>query len=142
HLLEARELAFSPDGGLLVSRGRDGVTRFWDPVGQREVLRVRGISFLQFHKDGRRLAYRGYNTPRLGVWEVADGSVCRVLNSHRGQVPQGHAGVSFSPDSRLLATSAGDGLYLWDPHSGRQLGWVSTGPCQDVLFDPAGRFLY
>jgi WD40 repeat protein len=126
----------------LVSRGWDATTRFWDPVGQHEVLRIRGASFLQFDPAGRRLAYRGYNARTLGIWELADRSVCRVLNGQRGVGPQNHAGVSFSPDSRILATTAGDGVCLWDPASERSLGWLPTGPTTDVRFDPAGRYLY
>jgi serine/threonine protein kinase/WD40 repeat protein len=142
HLLEARELAFSPDGRLLVSRGWDGTTRFWDPRGGYEVLRVRGASFLQFDRDGRRLAYRAYNSRRLGVWELADQSVCRVLYGYRGRDSQRHAGVSFSPDSRLLAASAGADVCLWDPRTGGLLGRIHSGPTTDVLFDPRGQYLY
>lgn len=142
HLLEARELSFSPDGSLLVSRGWDGTTRFWDPVDGHELLRIRGFSFLQFDKEGRRLTYRGYNSKRLGIWELADRSICRVLHGSRGQAMLRYAGVSFSPDSRLLATSAGETVCLWDPPSGRLLGRVETGITTDVLFDPGGRYLF
>src|SRR5262249_44199659 len=138
HLLEARELAFSPDGRLLVSRGWDGTTRFWDPRGGYELLRVRGASFLQFDRDGRRLAYREYNSRRLGVWELADQSVCRVLYGSCGRDSQRHAGISFSPDSRLLAASAGEDVCLWAPRSGGLLGRIHSGPTTDVLFDPRG----
>lgn len=142
HLLEARELAFSPDGALLVSRGWDGTTRFWDPVDGHELLRVRGASFLQFDRAGQRLTYRGYNSKRLGIWELADRSICRVLHGTRGQAMQRYAGVSFSPDSQLLAASAGEGVCLWDPPSGQLLGRLDTGITTDVLFDPGGRFLF
>ncbi len=142
HLLEARELAFSPDGSLLVSRAWDGTTRFWDPAAGRELLRVRGVSFLRFDRAGGRMAYRGYHTRRLGVWELADRSVVRVLHAPDGRASLPHAGVSFSPDSRLLATSADEGVCLWDARTGRLLGQVNTGRTTDVLFDPGGRYLY
>ena len=142
HTMEARELAFSPDGAQLVSRAWDGTTRFWDPVEAHELLRVRGQSFLQFSRDGHRLAYRGYNTKRLGIWELADQSVCRVLHGPRPRVPQAQAGVSFSQDSQLLATSAGESVCIWDPPTGRLLGQIDTGQTTDVLFDPGGRYLY
>lgn len=141
HLLEARELTFSPDGTLLVSRAWDGTTRFWDPVGGHEVLRVRGVSFLQFDREGRRLAFRGYNSRRLGIWDLADRTICRVLYDQT-QLPQGYSGVSFSPDSRLLAISTSAGVSLWDPRSGASVGRLGIGPTTDLLFDPGGRFLY
>jgi WD40 repeat protein len=141
HLLDARELAFSPDGTLLVSRGWDGTTRFWDPHGGRELLRVRGASFLQFSRDGGRLAFRGYNTRELGVWEVATRAECRLLYGHRNPPPQGHAGLAFAPGGRLLATTGGDGVCLWDTRTGRVAARLEVGPARDVAFDPAGRYL-
>ena len=76
HLLEARELAFSPDGALLVSRAWDGTTRFWDPIAGHELLRIRNFSFLQFDRAGRRLAYRGYKAPK-GGWVSGSSRISR-----------------------------------------------------------------
>jgi serine/threonine protein kinase/WD40 repeat protein len=137
HQLEAREVAFSPDGTLLVTRGWDATTRFWDPHGGTELLRVRGKSFLQFSRDGRRLAFRGYNSREFGIWDLPRPEV-RVLYGHR---PQIHAGDSFAPGGRLLATAAGDGVCLWDVRAGRLLERLDTGPARDVLIDPRGRWL-
>jgi WD40 repeat protein len=141
HLLEARELAFSPDGALLVTRAWDGATRFWDAYAGRELLRVRGASFLQFSHDGRRLAFRGYNSRELGVWELASRAECRVLYAHRKPDPQGHAGVAFAPSGRLMATAAGDEVCLWEAATGTLLARLQTAATRDVLFDPQGRYL-
>jgi eukaryotic-like serine/threonine-protein kinase len=141
HLLEARELAFSPDGALLVTRAWDGTTRFWDPYAGRELLRVRGASFLQFSRDGRRLAFRGYNSRELGVWELASRAECRVLYAHRTPDPQGHAGVAFAPGGRLMATAAGDEVCLWEAGTGILVARLNTGSTRDILFDPQGRYL-
>jgi eukaryotic-like serine/threonine-protein kinase len=137
HQFEAREIAFSPDGAVLVTRGWDATTRFWDAHGGTELLRVRGKSFLQFSSDGRRLAFRGYNSRELGVWDLPRPEV-KVLYGHR---PQIHAGASFAPGGRLLATAAGDGVRLWDVGAGRLLERLDTGPTRDVLIDPRGRWL-
>jgi WD40 repeat protein len=124
-----------------VSRGWDSTTRFWDPHGGQELLRVRGTSFLQFSRDGRRLAFRGYNARDLGVWELAPRDECRLLYGQQASGAQAHAGVAFAPGGRLLATGAGDGTCLWDARSGRLLARLDTGPTRDVLFDPQGRYL-
>jgi eukaryotic-like serine/threonine-protein kinase len=141
HLLEARELAFSPDGTLVVSRAWDGTTRFWDPHAGRELLRVRGASFLQFSRDGRRLAYRGYNSRHLGIWELASRGECRLLYGHRSGNGQGAASVAFAPGGALLASCAGDGVCLWETSSGRLLARLDSAPTRDVLIDPRGRYL-
>jgi WD40 repeat protein len=68
--------------------------------------------------------------------------VCRVLHDAKNRAAQAYAGVSFSPDSRLLATGGGEVVCLWGPQSGRLLGRLNSGPTTDVLFDPGGRYLY
>jgi eukaryotic-like serine/threonine-protein kinase len=119
HQFEARELAFTPDGSVLVTRGWDATTRFWDPVEGRELLRVRGASFLQVSTDGRRVGYRGYASSRLGVWELVGGDVCRILYGPDGLAPQTHAAVALSPDGAALAAAGAAGLTVWDTTTGR-----------------------
>jgi WD40 repeat protein len=142
HQLEARELAFTPDGSVLVTRGWDATTRFWDPVEGRELLRVRGASFLQVSRDGRRVGYRGYTTSRLGVWELVGGDVCRVLDGPDGLAPQVHAAVAFSPDGAALATAGAAGLTVWGVATGQVTDHRPLGVLTDVRFDPRGRWVY
>ncbi len=139
HQMDGRELAFSPAGDLLLSRGWDGTTRFWDPHGGRELLRVRGASFLQFSRDGRRLAFRGYNTRELGIWELPPPGDCRLLYGHANT--QWRVGLAFTPGGRVLVSGAGGGVCFWDTRSGRLLERLACGPTRDVLVDPQGRYL-
>jgi WD40 repeat protein len=142
HQLEARELAFTPDGSLLVTRGWDATTRFWDPVEGRELLRVRGGSFVQIGRDGRQIAYRGYNSARLGLWDLVGGDVCRVLYGPDAGAPRVHAGASFSPDGAVLATTGPAGVCLWDTATGQLRQRLAVREATDVLFDPRGRWLF
>jgi eukaryotic-like serine/threonine-protein kinase len=142
HQLEARELAFTPDGSVLVTRGWDATTRFWDPVEGRELFHVRGASFLQIGRDGRQIAYRGYNSTRLGVWDLVGGDVCRVFSAPDAPSPRVHAGASFSPDGAVLATTGPTGVCLWDVATGRLLDRLPVEQATDVRFDPRGRWLF
>ncbi|MET8150559.1 WD40 repeat domain-containing protein [Actinoplanes sp. NPDC049668] len=52
--------------------------------------------------------------------------------------------MAFAPDGRLLATADGRLVRLWDPHTGRLAGTVSTGHAKKVhavAFSPDGRLL-
>lgn len=91
---------------------------------------------ITFSPDGRNLAAcgRGY----FKLWEVA---------STREHVLAGQAGwcsaVSFSPDSRLLATGSGDeGVKLWDVTNGKELMILNVKDATyPVAFAPDGQTL-
>jgi WD40 repeat protein len=63
HWLNARALAFSPDGHWLASGGDDGSLRIWDVHTRREIHRLHGheseTKSLGFSADGRRLVSFG-----------------------------------------------------------------------------------
>jgi WD40 repeat protein len=121
----------------------DKLTRLWDLHGGREELTLPG-RLLGFSADGRRLILR--NGEHLAVWEMLT-PACRVLGASRAQAGGREnlavLSVDYSPDGRLLATAATDGVRLWDPATGHEVGNLPEADgLQEALFDPDGSGLW
>src|SRR5262249_30585950 len=83
----------------------------------------------------------------LNVYDVAHGQDTRTLNpcmlGNRTETTTNdwvHA-ARFSPDGRLAALAAREGVRLDDAFDGRELAWLKTGVCETILFDRDGRSL-
>jgi hypothetical protein len=109
---EVRGVGFSPDGRLLAAGYTTGLIRTWDmaggatagPVVRRHTDQVWSVAF---SPDGRLLASGGWDG-RVAVWGAGDGAR-RV----EWAVPGEHVNrVAFAPDSRHLAFSAGNKVYV------------------------------
>jgi WD40 repeat protein len=137
HQAAVIHLEFSPRSPLLASYGWDDVSRLWDPIGGRELVRAVG-NFQRFRYDGRRLGF--VRTPHYGVWELSD-TVCRAR--HHGvrgnRTPWnpdvGPFVVDFSRDGRLLSSTSGDGVRLWDVQSNGGFAHLKTGFTESAPFD-------
>ena len=101
--------------------------------GQRRVSN----GFALFSPDGRLVATGDYGGDVV-VWDVASGREVRRLTDNSGdpgaQDADGWLWGAFSPDSRLLATSVGPNLRLWDLWTGKRLWLGSHG--DNAFFEP------
>jgi WD40 repeat protein len=139
-------VAYSPDGGRLVSTDWHGTVKVWDTAQGRVALDLDGpaghtgrVLGAAYSPDGRWVATAGADRT-VRVWEAATGKPGPVLRGHETAV----TAVAFSPDSARLASAGQDRVVkLWDPVTGKsQLTLRGHGAALVALaFSPDGRYL-
>ena len=140
-------LAFSHDGTRLASSR-------WDPFvaipAKRPVIRIlaleegRGIRHLRglpnavvkttISRDGKRIAALAGDW-WAGVWDRDTGQLLRLFEVPRGQFAD-NADLTFSPDAKSLAVSAGNTATLWDVDSGESRRWTLPWALSEALAFP------
>ncbi|MEQ4302836.1 Hsp70 family protein [Plantactinospora sp. B6F1] len=147
-----RNVAFSPDGRLLVTDGGAGNILFWDVATRKRLKLSRASAFpsdmvpaadpgvaMAFSPDGRTLATGGVDgTVRL--WNVSTRQQVAVLDGHHANVVQ----VAFAPDGTLATSGSDWTVRLWDVTARRQIGSVAWSvrlgeKAADLAFSPDSR---
>jgi eukaryotic-like serine/threonine-protein kinase len=143
------DLAFRPDGRLVLTAGADGEARLWEvpsgrPVGPA-LAHQGGVTAVAFSPDGERAATASRDhTARL--WDGGTGRPLGEPLRHSARV----TAVAFSRDGGLLVTGCEDGsARLWDASLAKPVGGpltllvpVTAGLARPVVrlaFTPDGR---
>jgi hypothetical protein len=113
HTQGVARVAWSPDGTLVASAGKDRVARIADAGTGREIAVLRGhvgmVYAVAFSPDGRRLATGG-DDGTIRLHDAATGDELLVLRGHTSYVHSLH----FSPDGTTVASASGDNTdRLW-----------------------------
>ena len=134
-------VAYSPDGQIVASLGRDQSIKLWR-TSDGQCIRTLSLSsyadagVITFSPDGLTLASAG---GRIRLWRVADGQCILTI------VPYAVAtAVAFSPDGHTLATGGSSGaISVWNVSTGEECIFISTGGqrLNTVAFSPDGQIL-
>ncbi len=134
-------VAFSPDGKLILTGGRDKTARLWDaatsrPLGQ-PMEHSEEVKSVAFSPDGKTILTGSLDkTARL--WDAASGRPLGQPLEHSAAV----SSAAFSPDGKTIVTGCLDKTArLWDAATGRPLGrpLEHPGMVYSVAFSPDGK---
>jgi WD40 repeat protein len=111
HASGIREVAYSPDGKLIVTGSGDGIVLLWDAATGSKMRTLighsSGIQALAFTPDGKWLA-TGSEDNTAKLWDVETGEEILTLPGSSAAV----TGVAFSPSDNgtHLAIASADGV--------------------------------
>jgi WD40 repeat protein len=131
-------LAFTSQGYLL-SAGRDGLAKTWNPQGRLEQRLYRhGAPVTKHAVSLAGLIATADSTGEIRLWDAVKHRAMGRLRGHRS--PGGVTALAFSRKG-VLASAGADGIRLWNPHTGTQIGGTRPEPAVNVAFSPDGTWV-
>jgi WD40 repeat protein/serine/threonine protein kinase len=135
-------LAFSPDGGRLLTTSADETAHLWDTATGRELARLRGHTYNvecgAFSPDGKLVATSSYDST-IRLWDPATGLEIRRLKGHLAAA----RAIAFTADGQRLVSGGylDNAVRIWnlgDYHLFQSLAG-HTGVVRALAYSPDGR---
>jgi WD40 repeat protein len=139
------EVAFSPDGSIVVAAGNTfGTVQTWQASTGKKLMRLKGhagpVSRVTFSPDGRTLAAAGgetvgthirgssrYIAGEAKLWDVESGRAIVTFTGHTSKITSS----AFTSDGNTLVTGSIDGtLKLWKVHPDQGLTLFEDTDCK------------
>jgi WD40 repeat protein len=137
---ETWSVAFSPDGGWMVTGAQDRSIRLWDTVTGVQIGQLEGstdtVRTVAVSPDGRFVAASGSDRI-IRIWEVDGREIVFEQQGHN----DGLYSVAWSPDGRYLASAGDDRVILvWDIENNSQIRRFEghQGAIRRVVWSPDG----
>ena len=143
-------VAFSPDGGQILTANLDKALKTWDTRIGRSNQVLQGhrdmVSCAAFSADGQQMVSGSYDQTLI-VWDTRTRKKIHLLEGHDGPVKS----AAFSPDGRWIVSGSGNDsqkiegrrnqvLVVWDARSGERVRTLKghDAAVSSVAFSPAG----
>lgn len=133
-------IAFSPDGQIIATSGKDGTVRLWDGRTGQALASLSGhegtVDGLAFAPDGRTLVTAGVDRS-VRLWDVRSRRNVAVLYGHGGEIWM----AAFAPGGGRVVTASSDlTARIWDVRAGQPQSVLPghTRMINDAAFSPDG----